>query len=195
MYYRRSLFSRRLQSHPNVWYHRLGFAMHPRRLRRRLSEIFVGGLDSTIPDENLKQTYSHYGEITSVKMPLVKGCGVVQFANRNMLRKHGESWMGQPLANRLLVFLGVVIPQTSRWELIPAATSCTCSILWRTIVSCVRIWCTCSSGPKHVPCCCWRSVWGIFSISQPTSKLIAEVKMIKATFEWLHEMVKSWIWG
>ncbi|KAI3938152.1 hypothetical protein MKW98_018708 [Papaver atlanticum] len=38
-------------------------------------------------------------------------------------------------------------------------------------------------------------VWGIFSISQPTSKLIAEVKMIKATFEWLHEMVKSWIWG
>ncbi|RZC67260.1 hypothetical protein C5167_010951 [Papaver somniferum] len=45
--------------------------------------IFVGGLDSTITDDDLKQTFSQYGEITSVKIPLGKGCGFVQFANRN----------------------------------------------------------------------------------------------------------------
>ncbi|KEH40058.1 polyadenylate-binding protein RBP47C [Medicago truncatula] len=45
--------------------------------------IFVGGLDSNVTDEDLKQTFSQYGEIASVKIPVGKGCGFVQFANRN----------------------------------------------------------------------------------------------------------------
>ncbi|OUZ99818.1 RNA recognition motif domain [Macleaya cordata] len=45
--------------------------------------IFVGGLDPTVTDEDLRQSFSQYGEIVSVKIPLGKGCGFVQFANRN----------------------------------------------------------------------------------------------------------------
>ncbi|KAI3846571.1 hypothetical protein MKX03_008253 [Papaver bracteatum] len=49
--------------------------------------IFVGGLDSIITDDDLKQT-SQYGEITTVKIPLGKGCGFVKFANRNNAEEH-----------------------------------------------------------------------------------------------------------
>ncbi|WJX15867.1 Polyadenylate-binding protein rbp47c' [Trifolium repens] len=45
--------------------------------------IFVGGLDPNVSDEDLRQTFSQYGEIASVKIPVGKGCGFVQFANRN----------------------------------------------------------------------------------------------------------------
>uniref|UniRef100_A0A5B7AC94 Putative polyadenylate-binding protein RBP47-like n=1 Tax=Davidia involucrata TaxID=16924 RepID=A0A5B7AC94_DAVIN len=45
--------------------------------------IFVGGLDPSVTDEDLRQQFSQYGEIVSVKIPVGKGCGFVQFANRN----------------------------------------------------------------------------------------------------------------
>ncbi|XP_038702806.1 polyadenylate-binding protein RBP47-like isoform X1 [Tripterygium wilfordii] len=45
--------------------------------------IFVGGLDPSVTDEDLKRPFSEYGEIISVKIPVRKGCGFVQFASRN----------------------------------------------------------------------------------------------------------------
>ncbi|CAL5204654.1 unnamed protein product [Lathyrus oleraceus] len=45
--------------------------------------IFVGGLDPSATAEDLRQPFSQYGEIVSVKIPVGKGCGFVQFANRN----------------------------------------------------------------------------------------------------------------
>lgn len=45
-------------------------------------QIFVGGLDSDVSDEDLRQPFSKFGEIVSVKIPIGKGCGFVQFANR-----------------------------------------------------------------------------------------------------------------
>lgn len=45
--------------------------------------IFVGGLDPSVTDEELRQPFSQYGEIVSVKIPVGKGCGFVQFANRS----------------------------------------------------------------------------------------------------------------
>lgn len=47
-----------------------------------LPQIFVGGLDSDVSDEDLRQPFSKFGEIVSVKIPIGKGCGFVQFANR-----------------------------------------------------------------------------------------------------------------
>ncbi|XP_074333561.1 polyadenylate-binding protein RBP47-like isoform X2 [Apium graveolens] len=44
--------------------------------------VFVGGLDSEITDEELRQTFSEYGEVLSVKIPVGKGCGFVQFSSR-----------------------------------------------------------------------------------------------------------------
>ncbi|KAK7321710.1 hypothetical protein VNO77_32593 [Canavalia gladiata] len=45
--------------------------------------IFVGGLDPNVTDEDLRQPFSQYGDIVSVKIPVGKGCGFVQFVNRN----------------------------------------------------------------------------------------------------------------
>ncbi|KAG8632584.1 polyadenylate-binding protein RBP47 [Manihot esculenta] len=45
--------------------------------------IFVGGLDPNVTDEDLKQPFSQYGEVVSVKIPVGKGCGFVQFGNRS----------------------------------------------------------------------------------------------------------------
>ncbi|KFK39249.1 hypothetical protein AALP_AA3G219800 [Arabis alpina] len=45
--------------------------------------IFVGGLDPDVTDEDLRQPFSQFGDVVSVKIPVGKGCGFVQFANRN----------------------------------------------------------------------------------------------------------------
>ncbi|RAL40512.1 hypothetical protein DM860_006582 [Cuscuta australis] len=45
--------------------------------------IFVGGLDENVSDEDLRQPFMQYGEIVSVKIPLRKGCGFVQYAHRH----------------------------------------------------------------------------------------------------------------
>lgn len=44
--------------------------------------IFVGGLDPSVSDDQLRQVFSPYGELVHVKIPVGKGCGFVQFANR-----------------------------------------------------------------------------------------------------------------
>ncbi|XP_076956314.1 polyadenylate-binding protein RBP47-like [Bidens hawaiensis] len=45
--------------------------------------IFVGGLDSEVNEEDLRQTFIQCGEILSIKIPMGKGCGFVRFANRS----------------------------------------------------------------------------------------------------------------
>ncbi|KAI5394401.1 hypothetical protein KIW84_061185 [Lathyrus oleraceus] len=46
--------------------------------------IFVGGLDSEISDEDLRQPFLQYGDVVSVKIPIGKGCGFVQLADRGL---------------------------------------------------------------------------------------------------------------
>lgn len=45
----------------------------------------MGGLDSEVGDEELRHTFSQFGEVISVKIPVGKGCGFVQFADRYSL--------------------------------------------------------------------------------------------------------------
>ncbi|CAA2967390.1 polyadenylate-binding RBP47 [Olea europaea subsp. europaea] len=45
--------------------------------------IFVGGLDSDVTDEELRESFTPFGEVVSVKIPAGKGCGFVQFVNSN----------------------------------------------------------------------------------------------------------------
>lgn len=45
--------------------------------------IFVGGLDSDVTEEELRQSFIQFGDVVSVKIPAGKGCGFVQFANRS----------------------------------------------------------------------------------------------------------------
>ncbi|KAB1215210.1 Polyadenylate-binding protein RBP45 [Morella rubra] len=44
--------------------------------------IFVGGLDSSVTDELLRQVFGQFGELVHVKIPVGKRCGFVQFASR-----------------------------------------------------------------------------------------------------------------
>ncbi|KAG6503574.1 polyadenylate-binding protein RBP47-like [Zingiber officinale] len=45
--------------------------------------VFVGGLDPDVSEDDLKEAFSQYGEIASVKIPLGKQCGFVLFVHRN----------------------------------------------------------------------------------------------------------------
>jgi len=45
--------------------------------------VFVGGLDSNVNEEYLRQTFTPYGEIAYVKIPVGKRCGFVQFTSRS----------------------------------------------------------------------------------------------------------------
>ncbi|KAG8080361.1 hypothetical protein GUJ93_ZPchr0007g3385 [Zizania palustris] len=45
--------------------------------------IFVGGLDSNVDEDHLKQVFTPYGEIGYVKIPVGKRCGFVQFTSRS----------------------------------------------------------------------------------------------------------------
>ncbi|XP_074310942.1 polyadenylate-binding protein RBP45-like [Silene latifolia] len=44
--------------------------------------VFVGGLDPSVSDDQLKQAFSPYGELIHVKIPVGRGCGFVQFSTR-----------------------------------------------------------------------------------------------------------------
>ncbi|CAK9312601.1 unnamed protein product [Citrullus colocynthis] len=51
-------------------------------------KIFIGGLDPNVTNDDLKQLLSQHGDIVSVNLPVGKGCGFIQFANRkNALHK------------------------------------------------------------------------------------------------------------
>ncbi|KAL7213505.1 hypothetical protein ACSBR2_016100 [Camellia fascicularis] len=44
--------------------------------------IFVGGVNESVSDDQLRQVFSPYGQLVHVKIPAGKRCGFVQFADR-----------------------------------------------------------------------------------------------------------------
>ncbi|KAL6570349.1 hypothetical protein OROMI_014863 [Orobanche minor] len=46
--------------------------------------VFVGGLDFDVGDKEVRHTFSQFGEDVSVKIPIGKGCGFVQFVERTI---------------------------------------------------------------------------------------------------------------
>ncbi|KAL2931454.1 Polyadenylate-binding protein RBP45 [Bienertia sinuspersici] len=62
--------------------------------------IFVGNLDSNVTDEHLKQTFSPYGDLVHVKIPLGKQCGFVQFTNRSSAEEALKALNGAQLGGR-----------------------------------------------------------------------------------------------
>ena len=45
--------------------------------------VFVGGLDPNVSEDELKQIFSKHGDVASVKVPVGKQCGFVQFVQRS----------------------------------------------------------------------------------------------------------------
>jgi len=56
--------------------------------------VFIGNLDSSVNEEDLKAHFEPYGELIYVKIPIGKGCGFVQFTHRRSaeaaFEKHGS---------------------------------------------------------------------------------------------------------
>jgi len=49
--------------------------------------VFVGGLDSNVDEEYLREIFTPYGEISYVKIPVGKHCGFVQFTSRSCAKE------------------------------------------------------------------------------------------------------------
>ncbi|EPS64859.1 nucleic acid binding protein, partial [Genlisea aurea] len=64
------------------------------------STIFVGRLDPSVTDEDLRQPFSQYGEIVSIKIPPGRGCGFVQFANRGDAEEALKNLTGLTIGNQ-----------------------------------------------------------------------------------------------
>lgn len=62
--------------------------------------IFVGNLDSNVTDEHLRQTFTAYGDLVHVKIPVGKQCGFVQFANRRSAEEALNALNGMQLGGR-----------------------------------------------------------------------------------------------
>ncbi|CAA2996150.1 polyadenylate-binding RBP47-like [Olea europaea subsp. europaea] len=62
--------------------------------------IFVGGLDPNASEDDLRQPFVQYGEILSVKIPVGKACGFVQFANRNDAEEALQQLNGTTIGNK-----------------------------------------------------------------------------------------------
>ncbi|CAH8386713.1 unnamed protein product [Eruca vesicaria subsp. sativa] len=45
------------------------------------SLIFVGGIDPDVTEEDLREPFTQFGKVVSVKIPVGKGCGFVQLDN------------------------------------------------------------------------------------------------------------------
>ncbi|CAO2823659.1 unnamed protein product [Amaranthus hypochondriacus] len=62
--------------------------------------IFVGNLDSNVTNELLRQTFSSYGELVHVKIPVGKQCGFVQFTTRSCAEEALKALNGAQIGGR-----------------------------------------------------------------------------------------------
>ncbi|TYG39592.1 hypothetical protein ES288_D12G027500v1 [Gossypium darwinii] len=79
--------------------------------------IFVGGLDSDVSDDDLRQPFSQFGEVISVKIPPGKGCGFVQFANRKNAEEAIQSLNGMTIGQQTVrLSWGRTIGNKQQWN-------------------------------------------------------------------------------
>ncbi|VVT55178.1 uncharacterized protein SAPINGB_P004466 [Magnusiomyces paraingens] len=61
--------------------------------------VFVGGLSSTVTEDELRHYFSGFGDITYVKIPTGKGCGFVQYVQRQSAEAAITQMQGYPIGN------------------------------------------------------------------------------------------------
>ncbi|XP_022635342.1 polyadenylate-binding protein RBP47B' isoform X2 [Vigna radiata var. radiata] len=64
--------------------------------------IFVGNLDPNVSEEELKQNFLEFGEIISVKIPLGRGCGFVQFRTRASAEEVIQNTQGKIIGQQVV---------------------------------------------------------------------------------------------
>ena len=65
--------------------------LHPSDYDPTNTTLFIGGLSSSVTEEDLSVLFGRYGDIVYTKIPPGKGCGFVQFVQRSA----AEAAMGQ----------------------------------------------------------------------------------------------------
>lgn len=78
--------------------------------------IFVGGLDSDVSDEDLRQPFSQFGEVISVKIPPGKGCGFVQLSNRKNAEDAIQSLNGTTIGKQTVRLSWGRSPAHKQWR-------------------------------------------------------------------------------
>ncbi|KAK7252050.1 hypothetical protein RIF29_35750 [Crotalaria pallida] len=78
--------------------------------------IFVGGLDSDIGDEDLRQPFLQFGEVVSVKIPVGKGCGFVQFAERKSAEEAIQALNGTVIGKQTVRLSWGRSPGNKHWR-------------------------------------------------------------------------------
>ncbi|KAI9323846.1 hypothetical protein BX666DRAFT_1846616 [Dichotomocladium elegans] len=61
--------------------------------------VFVGGLSAPIREDELREYFSPFGEITQVKIPAGKGCGFVQYVHRQSAELAIQQMNGYQIGN------------------------------------------------------------------------------------------------
>ncbi|XP_019092700.1 PREDICTED: polyadenylate-binding protein RBP47B-like isoform X2 [Camelina sativa] len=80
------------------------------------STIFVGGIDPDVTDEDLRQPFSQFGDVVSVKIPVGKGCGFVQFADRKSAEDAIESLNGTVIGKNTVRLSWGRTPNKQQWR-------------------------------------------------------------------------------
>ncbi|KDO17960.1 hypothetical protein SPRG_16633 [Saprolegnia parasitica CBS 223.65] len=59
--------------------------------------VFVGGLDASITEDDLRKQFSSIGSVLSIKIPLGRGCGFVQYSTRALAEQAIQEMSGVQL--------------------------------------------------------------------------------------------------
>lgn len=78
--------------------------------------IFVGGIESDVTDEDLRQPFSQFGEVVSVKIPVGRGCGFVQFANRKNAEEAMQRLNGVVIGQQTVRLSWGRVPANKQWR-------------------------------------------------------------------------------
>ncbi|XP_020090534.1 polyadenylate-binding protein RBP47-like [Ananas comosus] len=62
--------------------------------------VFVGGLDPNVSEEDLREAFSQYGEVASIKIPVGKQCGFVHFVERKNAEEALQGLNGKVIGNQ-----------------------------------------------------------------------------------------------
>ncbi|CAM8891854.1 unnamed protein product [Rhodiola kirilowii] len=78
--------------------------------------IFVGGVDAETTEEDIRQPFSQFGEITSLKIPVGKGCAFVQFAERSNAEDAIQGLNGTVIGKRTVRLAWGRTPANKQWR-------------------------------------------------------------------------------
>ncbi|CAN0846666.1 Polyadenylate-binding protein RBP47 [Linum grandiflorum] len=78
--------------------------------------IFVGGIDSDVSEEDLRQPFSEFGDVVSVKIPVGKGCGFVQFASRKSAEEALDGLNGSVIGKQTVRLSWGRSPANKQWR-------------------------------------------------------------------------------